>query len=423
MNGTKAMAASQESNNSTCDFNVERVRQDFPILSREIYGKPLVYLDSGASAQKPRVVVEAVREAYESYYSNVHRGAHYLSQRSTDAYEEARATVARFINAPSEKNIVFTSSVTESINLVAATWGRNFLKAGDEVILSEMEHHANIVPWHMLREECGIKLVFAPITDAGDFRLENFEVLLSANTKLVAITECSNVLGTMVPIKQLVEIAHSHGVPVLVDGAQGVVHHPVDVQALDCDFYGFTGHKLYGPSGIGVLYGKTETLESMPPYQGGGDMIEHVTFNHVTYNTPPYRFEAGTPPIVQAIGLSAAIKYVEGLGMENIHNHERDVLSYANQQLAKVEGVRIFGTAPNKAAILSFLVDELHAFDVAAVLDRQGVATRVGQHCAEPLMERLGVEGMVRASFGLYNRRQDVDDLVVAIEKAKGLLS
>ncbi|MBM09524.1 MAG: cysteine desulfurase [Magnetovibrio sp.] len=408
--------------NNSSSFDVERVRRDFPILSREVHGKPLVYLDNGASSQKPRVVVESVRDAYESYYSNVHRGAHYLSQRSTDSYEEARETVARFINAPSEKNIIFTSSVTESINLVAATWGKKFLKAGDEVILSEMEHHANIVPWHMLREECGIKLMFVPVTDAGDFQLNKFEQLLNANTRLIAITECSNVLGTMVPIKRLVEIAHSRGVPVLVDGAQGVVHHSVDVQALDCDFYGFTGHKLYGPSGIGVLYGKTEILESMPPYQGGGDMIEHVTLDHVTYNKPPYRFEAGTPPIVQAIGLSAAIKYVERLGMESIFNHEQDILGYANQQLTEVEGLQIFGTSENKAAIMSFIVHGLHSFDLAAILDREGIATRVGQHCAEPLMDRFGVEGMVRASFGLYNRRKDVDSLVFAIEKAKGML-
>ena len=423
MSSMKPMVNPSLGDDTTLAYDVERVRQDFPILSREVYGKPLVYLDSGASAQKPHVVIDAVREVYESYYSNVHRGAHYLSQRSTDTYEEARETVARFINAPSDKNIVFTSSVTESINLVANTWGEKYLNAGDEIIISEMEHHANIVPWHMVCKKKGTKLRVVPITDTGEFRLEDFEALLNAKTKLVAITQCSNVLGTRVPIKRLVEMAHAQSVPVLVDGAQGIVHQPVDVQDLDCDFYGFTGHKLYGPTGIGVLYGKSEILESMPPYQGGGDMIARVSFDGITYAEPPHRFEAGTPPIVQAIGMSAAIKYVENLGMENIHAHEKGLLDYANQRLAEIEGFRFFGTAVDKAAIISFLVEGLHPFDVAAILDRQGIATRVGQHCAEPLMDRLGIEGTVRASFALYNRREDVDALVAAIEKAMEMLA
>ena len=423
MSSMKPMVNPSLGDDTTFAYDVERVRQDFPILSREVYGKPLVYLDSGASAQKPHVVIDAVREVYESYYSNVHRGAHYLSQRSTDTYEEARETVARFINAPSDKNIVFTSSVTESINLVANTWGEKYLNAGDEIIISEMEHHANIVPWHMVCKKKGTKLRVVPITDTGEFRLEDFEALLNAKTKLVAITQCSNVLGTRVPIKRLVEMAHAQSVPVLVDGAQGIVHQPVDVQSLDCDFYGFTGHKLYGPTGIGVLYGKSEILKSMPPYQGGGDMIARVSFDDITYAEPPHRFEAGTPPIVQAIGMSAAIKYVEYLGMENIHAHEKGLLDYANQRLAEIEGFRFFGTAVDKAAIISFLVKGLHPFDVAAILDRQGIATRVGQHCAEPLMDRLGIEGTVRASFALYNRREDVDALVAAIEKAMEMLA
>lgn len=423
MSSMKPMVNPSLGDDTILAYDVERVRQDFPILSREVYGKPLVYLDSGASAQKPHVVIDAVREVYESYYSNVHRGAHYLSQRSTDTYEEARETVARFINAPSDKNIVFTSSVTESINLVANTWGEKYLNAGDEIIISEMEHHANIVPWHMVCKKKGTKLRVVPITDTGEFRLEDFEALLNAKTKLVAITQCSNVLGTRVPIKRLVEMAHAQSVPVLVDGAQGIVHQPVDVQGLDCDFYGFTGHKLYGPTGIGVLYGKSEILESMPPYQGGGDMIARVSFDGITYAEPPHRFEAGTPPIVQAIGMSAAIKYVENLGMENIHAHEKGLLDYANQRLAEIEGFRFFGTAVDKAAIISFLVEGLHPFDVAAILDRQGIATRVGQHCAEPLMDRLGIEGTVRASFALYNRREDVDALVAAIEKAMEMLA
>ena len=409
--------------NSVQAFDVDKVRADFPILSREVYGKPLVFFDSGASAQKPRVVIDCIREAYESYYSNVHRGAHYLSQRATDAYEEARVIIAKFMNAPSDKNIVITSSVTESINLVAATWGRKFLKEGDEVIVSEMEHHANIVPWQMLREEKGIIIKVAPVRDDGSFHLEDFEACLSSRTKLVAITEVSNVLGTRVPIKELTKIVHQRGAKVLVDGAQGIVHQGVDVQALDVDFYGWTGHKLYGPSGVGILYGKADVLDSMPPYQGGGDMIARVTFEKTTFQDPPHRFEAGTPPIVQAIGLGAAVKYVEELGMKSIAAQEHGTLAYAQQELADIEGYREVGTAPDKAAIISFLVDGLHPFDVAAVLDRQGVATRVGQHCAEPLMDRIGIEGTVRASFGLYNNRADVDALVAAIRKAREMLS
>jgi len=422
MSTVTPIANATAGDNSTSAFDIDKVRADFPILAREVYGKPLVYLDSGASAQKPRVVIDAVRDAYENYYSNVHRGAHYLSQRATDAYEEARSIVAKFINAPSDKNIVFTSSVTEAINLVATSWGRKFLKVGDEIVVSEMEHHANIVPWYMLCEELGAKLKVVPITDTGEFRVEDFEAQLSPATKLVAITQVSNVLGTRVPIKRVTEIAHARGIPVLVDGAQGVVHQAVDVQDLDCDFYGFTGHKLYGPSGIGVLYAKSEILESMPPYQGGGDMIERVSFDKITYAPPPERFEAGTPPIVQAIGLGAAVRYVEGLGMENIHAHEQGLLAYAEQRLAGIDGFTCHGTAADKAAIISFTVDGLHPFDVAAILDRQGVAVRVGQHCAEPLMDRLGIEGTVRASFGVYNNRDDVDALAAAIEKAKGML-
>ncbi len=409
--------------NSTAAFDVEKVRRDFPILSQKVYGKPLVFLDSGASAQKPRAVIDAVRECYETYYANVHRGAYYMSQRSTDAYEEARSTIARFINAGSDDEIVFTSGVTESINLVAATWGRKFLGAGDEVIVTEMEHHANIVPWQLLEQEKGIVLKVMPITDQGEFRIEDFAPLLSARTKLVAITECSNVLGTIVPVKQVIKLAHDKGVPVLLDGAQGVVHRSVDVQDLDVDFYAFTGHKLYGPSGIGVLYGKWDTLNTMPPYQGGGDMIEHVSFKGTTFKEPPHRFEAGTPPIAQAIGLGAAVKYVSALGMDNISAHEQGILAYATKRLNAIEGLKIYGNAAEKAAIFSFTVEGTHPFDLAAILDRSGIAVRVGQHCAEPLMDRLGIEGTVRASFGLYNNRADVDALVAAIEKAKGMLA
>lgn len=408
--------------NSMEAFDVERVRADFPILSQEVYGKPLVFLDSGASAQKPRVVIDAVRECYETYYSNVHRGAHFLSQRCTDAYEQARTDIATFINAPSENNVVLTSSVTESINLVAATWGRKFLKKGDEVIVSEMEHHANIVPWQMLQTEIGIVIKVAPIDDKGEFLLESFKQLLSPKTKLVAITECSNVLGTLVPVKEVIRLAHEQGALVLLDGAQGIVHMGVDVQDLDCDFYGFTGHKLYGPSGVGVLYGKADVLNSMPPYQGGGDMIERVSFSGTTFKEPPHRFEAGTPPIAQVIGLAAAVRYVSKLGMDRISAHEQGLLAYANEQLSAIEGVQLIGQAKEKAAIVSFLIEGTHPFDVAAVLDRQGVAVRVGHHCAEPLMDRLGIVGTVRASFGLYNNKDDVDRLASAINRAKELL-
>ncbi len=408
--------------NSMEAFDVERVRADFPILSQEVYGKPLVFLDSGASAQKPRVVIDAVRECYETYYSNVHRGAHFLSQRCTDVYEQARTDIAAFINAPSENNVVLTSSVTESINLVAATWGRKFLKKGDEVIVSEMEHHANIVPWQMLQTEIGIEIKVAPIDDKGEFLLDAFKDLLSPKTKLVAIAECSNVLGTLVPVNEVIRLAHAQGALVLLDGAQGIVHKGVDVQDLDCDFYGFTGHKLYGPSGVGVLYGKAEVLNSMPPYQGGGDMIERVSFAGTTFKEPPHRFEAGTPPIAQVIGLAAAVRYVSKLGMDNISAHEQGLLAYANEQLSAIDGVQLIGQAKEKAAIISFLIEGTHPFDVAAVLDRQGVATRVGHHCAEPLMDRLGVVGTVRASFGLYNNKNDVDRLAAAILRAKELL-
>ncbi|NQW02270.1 MAG: cysteine desulfurase [Rhodospirillales bacterium] len=408
--------------NSLAAFDVERVRRDFPILKQKVYGKSLVFLDSGASAQKPQVVIDAVRECYETYYSNVHRGAHFLSQRCTDAYEAVRADIAGFINAPSENNVVITSSVTESINLVAQTWGRKFLKAGDEVIVSEMEHHANIVPWQLLETEIGITIKVAPIDENGEFLLDSFKQLLSPKTKLVAITEVSNVLGTIVPVKEVIRLAHAAGALVLIDGAQGIVHHGVDVQDLDCDFYGFTGHKLYGPSGVGVLYGKAEVLSAMPPYQGGGDMIEKVSFSGTTFKEPPHRFEAGTPPIAQVIGLGAAIRYVSGLGMDNIAAHEQGLLAYANSRIEDLGGVRIVGQAHDKAAIISFLLDGAHPFDVAAVLDRQGVATRVGHHCAEPLMDRLGVVGTVRASFGLYNTSDDVDRLIAALGKAKDLL-
>jgi cysteine desulfurase/selenocysteine lyase len=402
-------------------FDVERIRQDFPILSRQVHGKPLVYFDSGASAQKPRAVIDAMTQVLENEYTNVHRGAHYLSQTLTDRYEGVRETIARFINAPSEDQIVITRNTTEAINLVAATYGRKFLGQGDAVVVSTMEHHANIVPWQMLRDEKGIELKVAPIDDTGALDLDAYAALLDGNTKLVAITHCSNVLGTMVPAAEIVRLAHDRGIPVLLDGSQAVVHSTVDVQALDADFYVFTGHKLYGPNAIGVLYGRAELLAQMPPYQGGGDMIASVTFEKTTYQEPPHRFEAGTPPIVEAIGLGAAMDYVSAIGMEAIAAHEKSLLAYATERLMALPGIQLFGTAPGKAAILSFIQQGIHPFDTAATLDREGVAVRVGQHCAEPLMGRLGVDGTVRASLAMYNTTAEVDTMIRALERARTL--
>ena len=413
--------ASRAGHNLEGGFDVERIRQDFPILSRQIHGKPLVYFDSGASAQKPRAVIDAMTQVLENEYTNVHRGAHYLSQTLTDRYEGVRETIARFINAPSENQIVITRNTTEAINLVAATYGRKFLGRGDGVVVSEMEHHANIVPWQLLRDEKGIELKVAPIDDAGVLDLDAYAALLEDNTKLVAITHCSNVLGTVVPAAEIVRMAHDRGIPVLLDGSQAVVHGTVDVQALDTDFYVFTGHKLYGPNAIGVLYGKAELLAQMPPYQGGGDMIAKVTFEKSTYQEPPHRFEAGTPPIVEAIGLGAAMDYVSAIGMDAIMAHEKALLAYATERLTALPGIQLFGTAPGKAAILSFIQQGIHPFDTAATLDRAGVAARVGQHCAEPLMARLGVDGTVRASLAMYNTTAEIDTMIEALERARTL--
>ncbi len=407
--------------NSGADFDVERIRDDFPILGRQIYGKPLVYLDNGASAQKPRAVIDRLRQVYEEEYSNVHRGAHFLSSLATDAFEQARSTVAAFINAGSDEEIIFTRNATEAMNLVAHSYAGAFLKEGDEILISAMEHHANIVPWQLLRDRLGLVLKVAPIDDRGELLMEDFERLLGPRTRLVAITHCSNVLGTVNPAKEIVRLAHDRGIPVLLDGAQAAVHGKVDVRDLDVDFYAFTGHKLYGPSGIGVLYGKAELLDKMPPYQGGGEMIETVSFEKATFKAAPHRFEAGTPPIAQAIGLGAALDYVSGLGMENIARHEAELLDYANERLAEIGGLRILGQVPGKAAIVSFVVDGIHSYDVATILDRAGVAVRVGHHCAEPLMARFGVEATLRASFGLYNTRADVDTMVAALHKAKSV--
>jgi len=400
-------------------YDVEAIRRDFPILSREVYGKPLVYLDNGASAQKPRAVIDAITHTYSNEYANVHRGLHFLSNATTDAYEKARATVRRFLNAASVDEIVFTKSATEAINTVAYGFGMPNIGEGDEIVLSIMEHHSNIVPWHFIRERQGAKLVWVPVDDQGAFHIEEFEQRLTERTKLVAITHMSNVLGTVTPIKDIVRIAHARGIPVLVDGSQGAVHLPVDVQELGCDWYVLTGHKLYGPSGIGVLYGRKERLEAMRPFQGGGEMIEEVTEDLVTYNHPPHRFEAGTPPIAQAIGLGAALEYVEKIGRAAILAHEEDLRDYAHDRLRQINSLRIFGDAKGKGAIISFELEGIHAHDVSMVIDRAGVAVRAGTHCAQPLLKRFGVTSTCRASFAMYNTREEIDALADALEKAR----
>ncbi len=405
----------------SASYDVEAVRRDFPILAETVYGKPLVYLDNGASAQKPRAVLDRMMHAYTHEYANVHRGLHYLSNAATEAYEDAREAVRAFLNAPSVEDIVFTRSSTEAINLVAASYGGMVLGEGDEVILSILEHHSNIVPWNFHRERKGVVIKWAPVRDDGSFDLQAFEALFTPRTKIVAITQMSNVTGTIVPIAEVTRIAHAHGAVVLVDGSQGAVHLPVDVQALDADFYVLTGHKLYGPTGIGVLYGKRHLLEAMPPWQGGGEMIDTVTTEGVTYNEPPHRFEAGTPPIVQAIGLGAALRYMEGLGREAILAHETDLRDYAMQRLGEMNSIRIYGTTPEKGAIVAFSMAGAHAHDVATVIDRSGVAVRAGTHCAMPLLARFGVTSTCRASFALYNTRAEVDALVAALRKAETL--
>ncbi len=400
-------------------FDVERVRADFPILEENIHGNPLVFLDSAASAQKPRAVLDAMRYLYEHEYANVHRGIYYLSEVATNRFEAARTTIARFLNAKHDHEVIFTRNATEAINLVAASWGRAFLQPGDEIIVSEMEHHANIVPWQMLRDEKGLVLKVAPISDEGVLRMDAFEALLGPRTRLVAMTHMSNVLGTVTPARDIVARAHAVGAKVLLDGTQAATHNVIDVQDIGCDFYAITGHKLYGPTGIGALWAREEILDAMPPYMGGGEMIDKVTFEKSTFAPLPNKFEAGTPAIAEAIGFAAAIDYINDHGMAAIAAHEQDVLTYANQRLATVEGLRIIGTAPGKASVISMVADFAHAYDIAMVIDREGVAVRTGNHCAQPLMARLGVDSTVRASLGMYNRRQDIDALVKSLEKVR----
>ena len=404
---------------SNGSYDVGRVREDFPILSMQVHGKPLVYLDNAASAQKPKAVLDRLTQAYTSEYANVHRGLHYLANAATEAYEGAREKVAGFLNAGRSDEIVFTRGATEAINLVAQTFGRERIGPGDEIVLSIMEHHANIVPWHFLRERQGAVIKWAPVDDDGNFLIDEFEKLLTDRTKMVAITQMSNVLGTVVPVKEVVRIAHARGIPVLVDGAQSSVHMDVDVRDIDCDFYVVTGHKLYGPTGIGALYGKHEHLAAMPPFNGGGEMIREVHRDYVSYGDPPHRFEAGTPPIVQAIGLGAAIDYINSIGKSRIRAHESSLLAYAQAKLREINSLRIIGTAAEKGAIVSFEMKNAHAHDFATVIDRAGIAVRAGTHCAMPLLERFGVTATCRASFALYNTQDEVDALARALTKAQ----
>ncbi|WP_282749354.1 cysteine desulfurase [Hoylesella nanceiensis] len=402
-------------------YQIEDVRKDFPILSKTIYNKPLVYLDNAATTQKPLSVIEAMNNEYLNVNSNVHRGVHWLSQQATELHESARETLRKFINAKSTNEIIFTRGTTESINLVASSFVEGFMNAGDEVIVSEMEHHSNIVPWQLQMARKGIALKVAPIDDEGNLDMEAFKKLFSERTKLVSIAHVSNVLGTVNPIDEIIQFAHSQGVPVLVDGAQSAPHFAIDVQAMDCDFFALSGHKMYGPTGIGVLYGKEEWLDRMPPYQGGGEMIETVSFDKVTFEKPPLKFEAGTPDYVATHGLATAVDYLLDLGMDNIQKHEAMLTKYAMEQLSTIKDIRFIGTPRQKDAVVSFLVGDIHPFDLGTLLDRLGIALRTGHHCAQPLMQRLGIQGTVRTSFGLYNTKEEIDVLVKGIERVAAM--
>lgn len=398
-------------------YDIQKIREDFPILSREVYGKPLVYLDNGATTQKPRCVVEAITDEYYSVNANVHRGVHFLSQQATELHEASRETVRRFINARSSNEIVFTRGTTESINLLASSFADSRMKEGDEVIVSVMEHHSNIVPWQLQAQRKGIVLKVIPMNDRGELLMDEYERLFSPRTRLVSFAHVSNVLGTVNPAKEMIAIAHAHGVPVLVDGAQSVPHLQVDVRDLDADFFAFSGHKIYGPTGVGVLYGKEEWLDRLPPYQGGGEMIQSVSFEKTTFNELPFKFEAGTPDYIGTTALAKALDYVSAIGMENIAAHEHELTRYAMQRLKEIDGMRIFGEAENKSSVISFLVGNIHHLDMGTLLDRLGIAVRTGHHCAQPLMIRLGIEGTVRASFGMYNTKEEIDALAAGIER------
>jgi cysteine desulfurase / selenocysteine lyase len=417
MRSASTLPNSTSSSADRAPFDVARVREDFPVLSQFANGKPLIYLDNAATAQKPLAVIDRIRDFYALENATVRRGVHYLSQRATDAYEQVRETVARFINASSEREIVFVRGTTEAINLVANGFASTVLGPGDEVLVTEMEHHANIVPWQLACQRSGATLRVVPIDDRGELRMEELDRLIGEKTKIVAVTHISNALGTINPVKEIVAIAHERGVPVLVDGAQGVLHGSVDVRDLGCDFYAFSGHKLYGPTGIGVLYGRSEWLEKLPPYQGGGDMILSVSFEKTTYGPPPQRFEAGTPAIAQAIGLGAAIDYVAAIGMDRIEAYERDLVTYAFERVGEIEGVRLVGTARERAALVGFTLDDIHPHDVGTILDQEGIAIRAGHHCAQPVMKHFGVPATARASFAFYNTHEEVDSLVRGIRK------
>lgn len=400
------------------DYDIERIRADFPILGEKVYGKPLVYFDSAASAQKPRVVLDAIQNVYEKHYANIHRGVYKFSELSTAVHDNARETIRKFINAERESEVIFLRNATEGVNLVAQTFGRTRVSAGDEILISTMEHHANIVPWQMLCEQTGATLRVVPITDEGELDMDAFATMLTERVKLVAMVHVSNTLGTINPIEDIIRQAHAQGIPVLVDGAQSVPHFGVDVRALDCDFLVFSGHKTYGPSGVGVLYGKQKHLEAMPPYMGGGDMIDTVTFEKTTYNVPPYKFEAGTPDIAGAVGLGKSLEYMDGIGLENTAAHEHRLLEYATERIQEIKGVRIIGTAKKKAAVISFAVKDIHPHDLGTIVDREGVAIRTGHHCTQPLMQRFGVPATARASFAMYNTIDEIDHFMMALQKA-----
>lgn len=398
-------------------FDIQKIREDFPILSRMVYNKPLVYLDNAATTQKPLCVLDAMREEYLNVNANVHRGVHYLSQQATDLHEEARETVGRFINAPSTSEIIFTRGTTEGLNLVAASFTEEMMKEGDEVIVSVMEHHSNIVPWQLQAAKKGIAIRVIPMDETGKLDIEEYEKMFNEHTKLVSVAHVSNVLGTVNPVKQIVKIAHDHGVPAMIDGAQSTPHFRVDVQDIDCDFFVFSGHKMYGPTGIGVLYGKEQWLDKLPPYQGGGEMIESVSFEKTTFERLPFKFEAGTPDYVATHGLATAIKYIENIGIDNISRHEQELTEYCMKRLEAIDGMRLFGTVKGKDAVVSFLVGNIHHLDMGTLLDRLGIAVRTGHHCAQPLMDRLGIQGTVRASFALYNTKEEIDVLANGIER------
>jgi cysteine desulfurase / selenocysteine lyase len=402
-----------------CGFDVWNIREDFPILKQRVHGKPLIYLDNAATSQKPQHVIDTLQHYYAAENANIHRGAYALSEQATQAYEDARMKVRHFINAPSEREIIFTRNVSEAINLVVHSYGRKFIQAGDEIIISAMEHHSNIVPWQILCEEKGALLRVVPINDEGEFLLGAYEQLLNPKTKFVAVTQVSNALGSIAPVRQIIDLAHRRDIPVLIDGAQAVPHFKVDVQELDCEFYGFSGHKLYGPTGIGILYGKAQLLEAMPPYQGGGDMIRSVSFEKTIYAPIPSKFEAGTPHIAGGIGLGAAIDYLEGIGLEAITAYEQELLVYAMEAVSAIPGVRIFGTSKEKAGVISFSLEGVHPHDIATILDQEGIAIRTGHHCAQPVMERFGVPAMARASLAFYNTKAEIDALVAGIYKVK----